>query len=333
VPECGVPLETPPNRLCLARQTYTLNTQWVSQRPYDVRAKIALAESALDLSLLNDDPDLQDRSVRLYREATGMVPNSWPLWNRLGEVLIGLGRHKAALDALANSYALTGTSSDIAALGLSLQGIAYRQLGQHQNSLRSLDEAILVRPQFVPAFLERSRVYDALGQSNRALEDVNEAVRLNPASADAYQIRDTIYYKLGRVRTAVSDLTQAINLDPKRTLAWNSRGLALARMDDLASAIEDFSEAIRLDPGLAVAYNNRGFAYRDTGQLESAIQDLDKAIELDPGLAISYYNRALAYILLGKDSEARQDGQRAVELGFDAGTLNAAISQLEERRQ
>ena len=333
VPQCGAPQEIPPHRLCLARQTYALNSQWVTERQYDFRARLALADSAIDLSLLSGDSALQAQSADLYREASEMVPNSWPLWNRLGEVLIGLGRPEAALDALDNSLAITGPSSDSAVPGLILRGIAYRQLGRHQDSVHSLDQAVRVNPRSDPAYLERSLTYYQLGQVDRAIQDLNEVIRLDERVAQAYYHRGRIYYELGRLQSAVAELTDAINFDPQLTGAWNSRGLAQARLGTLDSAIKDFSEAIRLDPELAVAYNNRGFAYRDTGQLESAIQDLDRAIELDPGLAISYYNRALAYILMGKDSEAQQDGRRAVALGFDAGALEAAINELEKRRQ
>jgi tetratricopeptide (TPR) repeat protein len=331
VPQCGEPREVTVDRLCLARQAYALNTQWLTRRPYDFRARLALADSGMDLGVLTDDSEIQAQSARFYREAAEMVPNSWTLWNRLGEVLLGLERPEAALDALDNSLAVTGPSSVHAVRGLILQGTAYRQLGQHEDSVRSLDQAVLANPRFSTAFLERSLTNYQRGQVDRALLDLNKAILLDGQDAQAYYLRGRIYYEMGRLKSAVADLTDAISFDSKLTDAWNSRGLAEARLGRLGLAIKDFSAAIRLDPELAVAFNNRGFAYRDTGQLESALQDLDRAIELDPGLAISYYNRALVHVLLGKDSEARQDGQRAVVLGIDASTLKEAITQLETR--
>ena len=329
VPDCSTQPKIPTYRRCLTRQWYDLNAQWAAQRPYDFRAKTALAASSMDLGLQTGDTALQDESARLYQEAAEMVPNSWVLWNRLANVLIRLNRSEAALDALDNSLAITASSPQNSIEALRLQGTAYRQAGQPDSSLRSLDQAILLNPEFSFAFQERGLVYYQLGQTGRALEDLSDAIRFDGQSSLAYFLRGEINYEQDRLQPALTDFTNAIDIDPRQPLSWNSRGLVLADLGELSLAIQDFSEAILLDPSFAAAYNNRGFVYRDGGQLESALEDLDRAIELDAGLVNAYYNRTLTNILLGRDAEAQHDVNRVVALGYDPESLVAEINQLE----
>ena len=287
--------QSPSYAACGPEERYDRNQKWVEKRPFSYRARLNLADSALDLGLLNGDSGRIDESTKLYREVAEMVPTSWPLWNRLAEVYIQVGQSRSALPPLEKSLQLTGDTE-----------LSYE------------------------AFLLEAKAYHNLGQLLSAIEKSTLAVRHLPQSPEAHYIRGTSYYGLGQLGKALEDLDQAILLDPENGLAYNNRSLAYARMGRLNRAVEDFSQTVRLKPGLAIAYNNRGFAYRDLGKLDRAIEDLNHAIELDSEFALAYYNRALAYILLGEDSKAQRDGRLAVELGFDAASLEAAMTEVKK---
>ena len=276
--------------LCLAEEAHTRNLEWLGQRPFQFRSRLASAESAMALGTIKGDAGKVSESLRLYSEAQSMVPNSWPLANRVAQVHIDAGRPADALVFLDRSLEIT------------------------KDTVNS-----------VQALLLRSRAFETLDQPQRVIADLSRAIELDSASAEAHYNRGRIHYRLGRFDKAKEDFDNAIQLDQLFTLAYNDRGLTFARLGKLPLAVEDFRKAIHLDPEYAPAYNNRGFTYRDLGQLDQAILDLNEAIRLNPKLATTYYNRALTHLLLGNDEEAERDGQAAVELGFDPIALEEAM--------
>ena len=280
---------------CRPEEQHRQNQQWVEKRPFDFRSRLALAGSTLDLGLLNGDDTLIDESTRLYREAAAMVPNGWPVWNRLAEVYFIVGQPGSALAPLEKSLEITG-DTEPAFDALMFQADAYQQLGQLRNSI----------------------------------EKSTEAIRHHPRSAQAYYSRGTSYYMLGQPGEALEDLNQAILLNPEYGPAYINRGLANAAVENYRRAVQDYDEAIRLDADLLRALLNRGVAHANLGQLGRAVQDFDRAIDLDPEFAMAYFNRALANMYLGEDSKAREDGRRAVELGLDPTIVEAAIAEAEK---
>ena len=267
--------------LIVAEETYQRNLQWVQQRPYQFRSRLASADSALRLWSLNKDPSLADQSERLYREAAQMVPHSWRLWNRLAEVFIQLGNPQAALEQLETSLAIVGDDV-VSAAALLLQAQAYRDMGELTKALESLKQAIQLAPQSAEGQHLRGTIYLDLGQPLIAIEGFDEAISLDPDAAEYYYSRGTSYYQIGRLQTAIDDLSRAVSLDPLHSNAYNNRGLAYTQLGQLERALEDFNRTIGLDPALASAYNNRGFVFRLMGLANEAIEDLDQAIQLNP---------------------------------------------------
>ena len=282
---------------CQPEKQHERNQQWVKERPFNFRSWLALADSSLYLGLLKKDDGLIDEATLLYQRVSDMTPNSWTLWNRLAEVYIQVGDHGSALPWLERSLEVTGDTT------------------------LSFD-----------TFVVQARAYHGLGQLQETIDSIDQAIRLHPLIAEPYFIRGTALYGLNRFAQALEDLDQAVQLDPQHGLAYNTRGLTHARMGRLDLAIGDFNQTVRIIPEFAAAYNNRGFAYRDLGNIDLALKNLDQAIELDPGFTMAYFNRALAYTLLGEDSKAQQDSKRAVDLGIDPGSLQAALAEVKNRK-
>jgi tetratricopeptide (TPR) repeat protein len=103
-PECSQTADGTPYDICLGQRIFLSNLAAVQQRPYYWRSRLALANSALALGM-------NDEAIRLYREVVAMVPNSWPLINRLAEAYIDVGQPELALETLERSLAITGESN------------------------------------------------------------------------------------------------------------------------------------------------------------------------------------------------------------------------------
>ena len=310
-----------------SEEDFERNVKWVEKRPYYFRARLALADSAWNLGLLNKKDELTNEAIRRYRESAEMVPNSNKLWKRLAEVYTQTGQPEAALEPLENWLAITGDSPDSAA-AFELRARVQLELGRPYDAIAEFDRAIGLQPRLATAYNDRGAIYYQLGRHREAISDFDQAITIYPEYAQAYYGRGTVYYELGRSRRAVGDLDQAIRFDPRHALAYNNRGLAQVKLGQLSLALQDFASAINLNPQFALAYNNRGFVYRDLGQLKEALEDLDRAIQLEPELALAYYNRALVYSVLGMDQAAEQDAKRAVDLGFDSARIAQAMAEI-----
>ena len=322
--QCGLQQFNTSQEACLAEEAHLRNAQWIKQRPFDYRARLALADSARELGQLRDDTGYSSEAVRLYREAAEMVPNSWPLWNLLAEVYLQLEQPEAALVPLDRSLAITGDSVH-SEQALLLRSRAYEDLDRPQKAIAELNKAVNLVPSSAVAYHARSTIYHELNRDQEAINDLDRAIEIDPENAEAYYDRGTIHYLLERFNQAIEDFDRAIHLDRLFTLAYNNRGLTYSRLGELSVAVEDFGKAIHLDSEFAPAYNNRGFTYRDLGKLEEAVQDLDQAIRLNPAMSLAYLNRALAQILLGNEEQAAQDAEMAVKLGIDSTTVEEAV--------
>ena len=320
-----------PGEIELAEKAYARALKWVDQRPYFYRARLALANSSLELGLLKEDSRLSEQSSRLYRDVATMIPASFVLWNSSAQADLRANQPESALLAIDRSLALTGATVNAIDAWL-IQARAYRELGQPVGALEALNAVLRIEPEHSEAYRARGVIFFEMGRYREAIADLNPAIEAGSLNAMSYYVRGSSYYKIGRNERAIQDFAAALSLNPQLAAAFNARGLAHAQLGRLERGIQDFDRAIELDPQLAVAYNNRGFAYRDLGKQDKAIEDLSQAIRQDPQLMMAYYNRALAYILLGEDEDAQQDAGKAVELGFDAQAMSAGIDEFKRRR-
>jgi hypothetical protein len=112
---CSRALNGVPYRDCLVRNIHLNNILASEQRPFDWRARLARADSALALGL-------NDEAIRMYQAVVDLVPGAWPLHNRLAEAYIEIGEPELALGVLEDSLAITGdTGRSGAALQLQIQ--------------------------------------------------------------------------------------------------------------------------------------------------------------------------------------------------------------------
>lgn len=133
-PECSLGLHGAPYEVCLGQKIYQTNLGAVRQRPFYWRSRLTLANSALGLGR-------HDEALRLYQEAVSLVPASWPLHNQLAKAYIDSGQPQAALEVLGKSLAITGSTRH-SADAYYHQGIAYRDLGELEKSVQSLERSL-----------------------------------------------------------------------------------------------------------------------------------------------------------------------------------------------
>jgi len=219
-----------------------------------------------------------------------------------------------------NNYTVTETQAEPQALtaeewfkkaqALSVDG----KLTDPQKAIEYLNNAILLEPNYVEAYLGRGLAYSDLGQYQRAIVDYDEAIRLAPDDPKAYFGRALANDDLGQYQRAIEDYSVAIRLKPDFQIVYYFRGLAYKKLDQHKLAVDDFTESLRLSPTYS-GYYARGYSYSKLNQFEYAIEDFSKTILLKTDHAQAYNSRGLLYIVQNKKRLGCLDLQKACDLG------------------
>jgi tetratricopeptide (TPR) repeat protein len=214
----------------------------------------------------------------------------------------------------------------------------YEQVQEFQKSLADLNQAILINPIFISAYINRGILKaNKLNDNQGALKDFDQAISINPIFASAYGNRGILKAnKLNDNQGALEDYDKAISISPKYASAYYNRAnLKVKKLNNNQGALEDYDKAISINPKYAHAYGNRGFlkAYI-LKDIQGALKDFDKAISINSKDAEAYGNRGFlkAYILKDRTG-AIQDLRQAAQLFRDKGNTQdsqRAIGALKE---
>jgi tetratricopeptide (TPR) repeat protein/S1-C subfamily serine protease len=196
------------------------------------------------------------------------------------------------------------------------QSQIYLQLGQYNNAINSIDEAIKLEPKDVLLIYAKAAIFILNKQYKRAI-DISNSLIDEKSGAVAYIIRGTAKLQLGDKTGAVSDLDLVIGMNPNFTMAYVMRGAAKYISGDKTGAISDFDRAIIIDNNNYATYYYyylRGICKFELGQKWEAIADYNHAITLDPNFARAYHNRGAVKYSLGDKTGAISDYDRAIAI-------------------
>lgn len=124
-----------------------------------------------------------------------------------------------------------------------------------------------------------------LGLLNESTASLNRAIAIKRNFIPAYSTRAWIKNSVKNYRGVIDDLTIAIQLAPpgyEKHLSsiYKNRGRAKYRMKNFADAIADYTKAIQINPLFADAYYDRAKAWGELRKRNEACADLHKAQEL-----------------------------------------------------
>jgi tetratricopeptide (TPR) repeat protein len=160
------------------------------------------------------------------------------------------------------------------------EGRAKAQKGDWLNARMDFDEAIVMDPEFIKAYLVRAYVRRKLNDNEGALKDYSAVIKLDPKHADAYDGRGQVYSRMGAMDQALADYTRAIQLGASdRATTHFNRATVHAKRGSLALAIDDYSEAIQHNPKFGDAYHSRALLYARSDESLRALADFEQALQ------------------------------------------------------
>ncbi|MBD1915646.1 MULTISPECIES: tetratricopeptide repeat protein [Cyanophyceae] len=316
---------------------------------------LALAERvgpAEPAALAEPTSPLPSENLAMDPERLSSIPPPFPRptrRDRRAKVWLGAGAAIALL-SVAGVFLLR-IPQRMTVNGLLQQAEAAKQVGQKNDSLNYLNQAIDLKPDHAKALAQRSALLWENGQSEEALRDLTNAIQNDPDTATWYFQRGNLRFRLGDLQGAIADYgdalerettyvdahinrgnaraelgdetgalqdyTAAINLakDPEsKADAYLNRCLSRSNLADHAAALNDCTEAVNLRPSNSLAYENRGLVKRRLNDFQGAIQDFTIAIQINAGSPEPYYNRGLTRQDLGDYAGAMVDFNQTIQL-------------------
>ena len=167
-------------------------------------------------------------------------------------------------------------------------GALYIDQGKYQQAIISLNQALLLRPNYFMALLNRAVAESRLGKMSTALADFTQAEKIDPTSALLYLNRGLAQFAVTNYERAAEDFSQLIELQPENPRAYLERGRAFVKMNYYQNAMDDFQQAIALKPDYAMPYFYAAELLFNKGDTDNAIAYAERAKLLAPTYAPAY---------------------------------------------
>jgi lipoprotein NlpI len=248
-----------------------------------------------------------------------------------------------------------GLSTEHRALAYLKRSSAYYALNDIDHAIADLEAASALAPRDYMPLHELAIAYRDKGETERAIETMDRALSINPKSAESFYHRGEMKRALNRFVEAEADFEMAIGLAPddknigfiengsitratrNRLRANSYKELAktyiFARQE--AKAVETFDRAVNAFPNVGTFYALRA-SYYEHRDAKRASADLDQAIALDPVEVRALTQRGRLAFTNGNYTAAAKDWAQAWrgnrgDLGIPEAYLPIWIYMLEAR--
>jgi len=204
------------------------------------------------------------------------------------------------------------------------------RVGQLQDALAALDQAVQIQPDFYPAWYERGNVLFAMRRSTEALASYDRTIQLKPDFHPVWRDRGVLLVAFRQPQPALNSFDRAIALKSDDHVLWYMRGNLLSKdFQQYAQAIASYDRALQLKPDFADAFTGKGKALHQLGQNETALATLDRALQLNPQLAVAWIVRAETLAALNRRQEAIFSLQSALRLRPNDAQLQRMLATLQ----
>lgn len=263
----------------LAILTYNRNTIWQSREsiwadaaaksPNKARTLVNYGVALLDKGSFSEARDVFERATRLQS-------NYARAWGNLSSAYLGLKDYENARIAASKAILFFNKEPDFHFnLAISLIG-----LSRHKEAVDAFITALKLKPTYVNALMPLASTLIHL-PDDEALQYHNEAYKLNPQYAKELNKICIAYYKQGSFKKAKGCYLTVISLDDQYPAVHYNLGLLHLDEGRYNDAIREFSKALSIDPNIAIAYLDLGTAYQKLGNTKQACEAYSKALTLD----------------------------------------------------
>uniref|UniRef100_H2Z0F9 dolichyl-phosphate-mannose--protein mannosyltransferase n=1 Tax=Ciona savignyi TaxID=51511 RepID=H2Z0F9_CIOSA len=167
-------------------------------------------------------------------------------------------------------------------------------------------EAILMRPSFYDAHLNRGDILLRMNKPKSAIASYERALNLTENKADVYFNLGVIYDQMNEKGKALEAYTYSIQSDPLHVKAlYNSAVILQATRDEnlLHRAKSRIERILKIDSNHLLAKTVMGSIYMDLGDNFKAISWWKDVLQVEPNQKVSLFNIALLYSKMDNSME------------------------------
>ncbi len=103
---------------------------------------------------------------------------------------------------------------------LNKEGISLLKQGKYNESIRALDKALEIKPDYGPAWANKGTDLLILGRYNESLQAYNKAIEINSNDAVAWNGKCNVLFKMGKYEDALKAINRALEIKPKVAIYW-----------------------------------------------------------------------------------------------------------------
>ena len=116
---------------------------------------------------------------QVYRWASDLDPENQAAWNARGRILLARRRNHEALDCFERAFAIERAAPIVVNAATALW-----RTGDWQGAIERCDEALGIDPAFIPAYVEKSAIYQSRGDDETALRIIEAGLARSPGDHD-----------------------------------------------------------------------------------------------------------------------------------------------------
>ena len=205
----------------------------------------------------DEDPRLILQQA-LMRRRIDKYPADFVAHFNLGAALQQLGQPEEALPYLTEALRIQ-PSSVTACNNLA---VALFSLEKFEAAAKQFRQALLLDPNYRNARYNLARTLSAQNNNPDALIELVLYLQTNPDDYEAHEFAGRLLGSIGKFEDSLPHFRRAVELQPNNPDYQSNLGAALASVGDLSAAVPVFERALKLDPSNAVARDNLARARR-----------------------------------------------------------------------
>ncbi|GAB4323962.1 MAG: hypothetical protein Kow00117_12230 [Phototrophicales bacterium] len=134
-------------------------------------------------------------------------------------------------------------------------------IGDNEEAIAQLEAAIILKPNYIPVYLELALHYLAQNRDQDAIDLYDQVLAIQPRNARALLRLCTTYRKIGQFERAIGFCQDAVNADPTSVASWYQLGLLQYNRYQFADALYSFGQCIENDPESVDCLHRLGLSY------------------------------------------------------------------------
>jgi predicted O-linked N-acetylglucosamine transferase (SPINDLY family) len=177
--------------------------------------------------------------------------------------------------------------------GLNNLGRALLDLGQVNEAMQTLQQAVVASPQNAGAFSNLGEAFRMSGNADAAIAHYRNAIAVDANCGEAYCNMGIVLAKKGRGLQAVACFEKAVAINPKSFSARFNLARMLQDTNRFDPAVEQCRAAIEIRPESGEAHNVLGNLLGIMGEVEQCIASQRQAVQFQPDHTANHSNLLL----------------------------------------